>query len=264
MSEPIIKLKEFGPRLESDYAEFLRGKSMAIVGRAGLDDLRQQEKIDSYDVVVRQHNAVPYTEDPTLEVDDSKRDWPNEPFVPELWQSRIGTKTSIYFHKIMGGGEDWHKHVVRSFRAAGGAFFCVEREANCWHVDSTKIWKQIPVRYLTLEHYLNTALLTGGKPLAGTLIVCDILRYPVKNVYLTGFPCWIDDKGHVTNKQDLDRYRLEPWRDFNFLKRLSYNEPRVEVDPYMQSLFDRYGVFVSPQPQPFNTTPHSLNADYII
>ncbi len=243
MTRPVIELTEFSPKLTADCTEYLSGKSVAIIGRAGLDNLHQGYKIDSYDVVVRQHNPVPYTELDELKVDDSKRDWANEPFVPEVWHSRIGRKTSIYFHKIMGGGEDWHKHVVRSFRADGGKFFCCEREANCWKIESTRIWKQIPVRYLTLDHFLNVSLLTGGKPLAGTLIICDILRFPVKNVYLTGFPCWIDAKGNVTNKKDLDRYRLEPWKDFNFLKRLVTQDPRVEVDPYMMSLFSRFGAW---------------------
>lgn len=228
--------------LDRAFAEYLEGKTVAIVGRANLDQ-EQGDLIDSHDVVVRMHSALPYTREASpgeysgWDKDEKVTAWTWPPFVPEEWQSRIGKRTSIFYHKFRAGPPDWLKSNVDAFRADGGKFFCVATFENANSLESTNIWEFIPVRYLNPEHFLRTILVVGTRPMPGTLIITDILRHNVKSAYITGFPCYVrhdqpqgvSKSGHVTIN------------DLKYLASLTRQYPeRVQYDLMMTQQFQDF------------------------
>ena len=225
--------------LDRAFAEYLEGKTVAIVGRANLDQ-KQGRLIDTHDVVVRMHSALPYTRQPAIgeysgwENGEKVTDWKWPPFVPEEWQSRIGKRTSIFYHKFRSGSPDWLKTNVDAFRADGGEFFCVATFENANSLESTNIWEIIPVRYLNTEHFLNTFRAVGSRPMAGTMVITDILRHNVKSVYITGFPCYV----RPDQPEGVSRSSHVTINDFKYLATLgSQYAERIQYDPLMIQQF---------------------------
>ena len=83
--------------MNEEFAAYLDGKSVAIVGRANLDDLEQGDKIDSYDVVVRMHHPLPYVpkDSPYFPVEHEYKGFNFN--YPEHWKKRIGARTDIFY-----------------------------------------------------------------------------------------------------------------------------------------------------------------------
>ena len=235
-------LKEFQSNqhnLDCAFAEYLDGKTVAIVGRANLDQ-EQGDLIDSHDIVVRMHSALPYTREALVgeysgwDKDERVTAWTWPPFVPEEWQSRIGKRTSIFYHKFRGGPLDWLQTNVEAFHADGGKFFCVATFENANCPTSTNIWQFILVRYLCTDHFLRTFHAVGSRPMPGTMVITDILRHNVRSVYITGFPCYVRQdqpkgvcrSGHVT------------FNDLKYLASLARQYPeRIQYDPLMTQQF---------------------------
>lgn len=229
-------------RLNEEYADYLRNKSVVVVGRGGLDHLEQGDLIDSHDVVVRIHDMCPYKS-------GNVRDCPSNEGrhimnVPEEWQSRIGKTCNIlFFSHIINFIEtpEFIKKCIHSeakaFQSIGGKFLCAESWMN--HRQPCEMfWQELyDVRYLTMEHYINTMRLIGGTfPYGGTLVVSDIIRHEIKSLYITGMPMFItrhnrDDPFGLPNSK--------PVNDLNFLVGLAHKYPsRVSVDSNMQEAWE--------------------------
>ena len=147
---PILSPSDFEEksiRINLEYADYLRDKTVAIVSRGVSEDFEQGELIDSHDVVVRVHNTYPYT-----------RQYPTGRIpivagrqltaVPDEWHSRIGSKCDIMFFKYIIDKIDTHstdsrcnwsitdectsfilhciKHEAETFYENGGKFLCAE------------------------------------------------------------------------------------------------------------------------------------------
>ena len=106
--KPIINFKQIKPELDREFAAYLSGKTVAIVGRADMHNIKQGALIDSHDVVVRIHWPIPYHAG-AGEHDDSlvttQLKWDPPPFVPTKWQEYVGEQTNIFYTSIHDGGE---------------------------------------------------------------------------------------------------------------------------------------------------------------
>lgn len=249
-------------RMNEEFAAYLDGKSVAIVGRANLDSLEQGDKIDSYDVVVRMHHPLPYVpkDSPYFAVEHEYNGFNFN--YPEHWKKRIGARTDIFYlsdledDSVALAAKDLDN--MKPIR-----YVCCEPGCNMFL--AAQLAEQRFVRFVTHGHVSCCTNLLGSVPLKGTSIICDILKYRVEKVYLTGFPCWIMPNGQISEEYDPNGMPVsKPWNDFNFLKKLSYHE-RVEVDPPMQEQFSKFGVYVDRtewEHRAVSTTPHSQNVDY--
>ena len=270
MMEPIIQFEEKTSQLNEQFAEYLRGKSVVIVGRAAeaLQYNEQGEFIDSHDVVVRMHDMRPYWIKGMDENTAEFVKYEDDPWVamsrsvarvPEDWQSRLGKRCHIWYVRGILPAEPQHEPIppeekggftleklstffkweVNQFKDIGGKFLCAENWIN--HQDPCEVvWqKDHDIRYLTVEHWINTMrAIRGHKPLGGTQIVLDILRHEVETVYLTGMPC-------IINSYTLDEENIKP-RLFHIFKEnlrllmaLADNHPsRVKVDDNMREMWE--------------------------
>lgn len=238
----IYDFEEQTPRLNEEFAEYLDGKSVAIVGRDGICDVEQGEFIDSHEVVVRIHQVIPYNPDY-----NEQRDTDREPLVtghvtPEHWRPIVGTKRNIWYTRVRRLSSKYCRRWVELFREAGGVFVCNDSLADPKQVGEAYLDRFIAVRYLSWEFRNELALrmekLTGKLvvPLSGTTIICDIARHNVKSIYITGFPMYYE----IGKKDMLKLTAHAPhYEDLKFLSELAKDD-RVTCDPLMASLFERH------------------------
>ena len=239
MNPMLSSFEEKSTRLNKEYAEFLRGKSVCVVGRGGLENMEQGEFIDSHDVVVRMHELWPWekAEHPGNTSDGFRE---KSMVVPERWRSRIGSKCHVLFIKIelawVRYAEEklsFWKREVEAFRVNGGRFLCGESWFNHSRFDAALYSEHFDIRYLTIDHWLNTLrelMRIAGEyicPYSGTLVAADILRYDVERVYITGMPNNLPDRSPIENRANL-----------GFLVSLADRFPeRVSIDKNMREVW---------------------------
>ena len=236
--EAMIPFRE--TRLDDAFAAFLQSKTVAIVGRSGIDTLQQGDKIDSYDVVARVHWPIPYhagvkPEDRSEERTEMK--WDPPPFVPKKWQSIVGSRTDIFYTSIAGGGEQWCQDIINTFLSESGRFICNESPHSQRARAQGTLRSYNPVRNVATELYCFLYEILDSQPLEGTIAIADILRHNIDSVYLTGFPCFISNEAPRGRREG----GRKSYHDFVFLRELRNNHPtRIEVDPHMAELFEKY------------------------
>lgn len=223
----VYRFRDKEDELDAAFADYIRDKSIAIVGRAQLHDMEQGEFIDSHDVVARVHYPVPYTPgtDPW--------DWTTEyieSFVPPDWQSRVGARANVFYHKVSTARE--MGDVLPLFRAAGGRFLSVEYSQNLYYLEAPQVRAMAPCRYLTNDHWINAMVAVGHSAFGGSLAILDILRYEIKSLYITGFPCLYTPDGVP---QDLP---LMSFKNLAWLRHLYESYEGIEVDRNMKRLFE--------------------------
>ena len=236
---PILHFEDHQAELNVEFSNYLYGKSVAIVGRANLHDLEQGEFIDSHDVVVRVHSAIPYH--PDYKEEFVFRADALIGRVPEEWVRYIGSTTNILYHRIRGDAsfflktgdvDDATKELVRSFTETGGRFLCFY-DLNPIHIRHAVVQKIGRVRYLDYALLANLALEVGVNViLPGINAIGDILRQPIKSAYITGFPCYFNEyMNHKLSKKERPEVR-----NLRFLNRLVQDD-RVSFDKNMLALF---------------------------
>lgn len=213
--------------LDNDFEIYLRDKSVAIVGRSQLHDLEQGEFIDAHDVVARVHYPVPYVPgtEPWVRFSEEITS-----FVPADWHSRLGARVNVFYHKVFSVAE--MEYVLPLFYAAGGRFLSVEYSENLCYLEAPQVRAMASCRYLTNDHRINTMETIDHIALAGSLAIADFLRFDIKSLYITGFPCLYTREGIP---------QCTPWMAFknlNWIRNLYETYEEIDVDRNMKHLFD--------------------------
>lgn len=229
------ELSNLHREIHDRFAEYLDGKSVAILGRGPSLQCCDRGTVESYDVVVRVHRPAPV-----------EAWWP-PPLVQPEWQERVGSRTDIFYTSIGEVTEDFMERVVTAFQKEGGTFLC--RPHPVYALASQK-WCMLTetfmqVRYVDIGLYFDlmkgidftdTFKLThrlGATPFPGTLAVADILSHNVKEAFIGGMTCYCDrsDVGIIEST------RISKC-DFNYLRSLREQHPdKIKVDPQMDKLF---------------------------
>ena len=224
--------------LDKQFADCLKAKSVAVVGVSGLDDLEQGEHIDSHDIVARVHSPIPYPRN----VGYTSRgelgivpDWKTISFVPDEWQSRVGSRCNIFYHKEYDTNR--MTHLLDLFHKAGGKFLSVEYAANLWAYSCCQVRKLAPCRYLTNDHFLNVTEVVGDIVYAGSLVIGDILRHDIKSLYITGFPTMLDRDGRLHSTAPRSTYGMG-FKNFDWLRQLWRSHEEITTDSNMRALFE--------------------------
>lgn len=226
--------------IDRRFFEYLKGKSVAIVGRSNsLRFEKQAELIESYDIVARLHQGQPYLGT------ESHPGWDTRNyFVPDNLHKMVGTRTNIFMGSMYQITDvDYAKRILNVFKKAGGEFITNELPYNAKDgflspeveqlVGEVHNWSQAEQESLEEE--------IGDFPLVGTSAIMDIVSRDVGDVYVTGFPCFMDylDLGirpetlrdQVTEKVCVNnlRYLCSVARRKN-----------IKVDKTMKDLFYKY------------------------
>lgn len=177
-------------------AEYLRGKSVAIVGSAPscLDNARGF--IDSHDVVMRVNNfKLGYQQG--FRVDVHYAFYGSSIRTDAELLKKSGTKLCMCkCPNAKPLDSEWH---VRMNKPHGVDYrYIYKNRRNWWFCDTF-----IP----TVDHFLSTFnLLNKHQPTTGFAAIQDVLAAKPRNVYLTGFDFFTSGKHNVN----------EPWSEKNF------------------------------------------------
>lgn len=248
----IYEFKEQTAELDAQFAEYLEGKTVAIVGRSCLDDIKQGEFIDSHDIVVRLHWVVPYTSDDDTSSQNNKRS-ENDPvkageFVPRSWHPIIGKRVDVFYHRVEHKNKpEYYNAWLEVFRRSGGKWLCYDGHRGTGHWQTHYMQQYAPVRYVSWSLKGAVVCEIEQKAEAGTIVIADMLRHNIKSAYITGFPCMMD--AFITNespysfgkKAHTESGSISPsgFANLKFVYRLC-QDSKVKVDRNMSILFRKH------------------------
>lgn len=208
-------------RLDEAFAKFLDGKSVAILGHGPSLRVCNGAEIEKYDVIVRIHGAILPGFGPV----------PN----PE-WHDKVGKRTDIYYHNF--ADVNAAIKAIDAFKKANGKFWCCENPFTV--MGNTRFGKVIDTlieyRYPSLELYYETYRLVGSNPVPGTLVLTDIMRHKVSDVFIGGMTCWLED---MTSPGRQDNAH-NSWQDFKWMYELWRDNDKLKVDKTLEALFVQY------------------------
>ena len=215
------------------YAQYLKGKSVAFVGRSGYILQRKGGVfIDSHDIVVRINDPSPYTIPPNMSsINDQKKAQMRTrksrgPFVPLDYQNSIGTRTSI-FYTVHG----WTP-IIDPCKQANVQFIVSIRHAN-QRATLDECQTPIPILPYTKEQRRRLTKQIGSLPYGGTTALDHLLKFDLKTIYLTGFRSHFDRPDvWVTHHHGIN--------DFLYMRNVITTDTRVTADNYMLDLFEEY------------------------
>ena len=234
----VYRFRDKTDELDNAFAEYLKGKSVALVGVSALDDLEQGDFIDSHDVVARVHSPIPYPGNagftPRIEL-GIEPDWEIPSFVPGEWQSRIGSRVNVFYHKEFY--PELMPKLLELFYAAGGKFLSIEYAGNLNSYSCVDVRRFAPCRYLTNDHWLNTMEAVGDMAYAGSIIIADILRHDIKSLYITGFPTMLEKDGTLHAAAPKLRHYMT-FMNIDWIRRLCRDYEHITSDRNMHNLFE--------------------------
>ena len=226
------------------FADYVRGKRFALVGKGARKEIVQGDYIDSFDVVARIHWPIPYHDrilPGTLSEDEPRIRWDPPPFVPLEWQPILGKKTHIFYTSIVGGGKRWRAAIIEAFKADGGEFVVESHPGVYERAVTHRLAKSCSARQMTRDTYDVLGRELGSQAYGGTLAIFDICSHSVREVYLTGFPCFISDETPDGMTEAKPNAYTVPLNDFRWIHNLvQNNQGRITIDSYMADMFEKY------------------------
>jgi hypothetical protein len=156
---------KFHKKVERDYAEYLRGKRVVIVGPApSIAGSGQGARIDAYDVIVRVNDALP---------------------LPLNMQEDIGSRTDMLYHNMQGIRQ---KHQLYRDVPIVCSAFPNRFYFSGGNIEYTRLKPQDQL-YRVMPRMRLRKLMRGlaSLPNAGLMVMDDLLSFEIKELFITGF-----------------------------------------------------------------------------
>ena len=218
-----------------DFAELLRGKSVAIVGPSkSIIRKRQEDYIESFDIVVRLNKSLP---------------------LPYSMKNFIGTRTDILYNNCNTSdypGEN--KFDIASLLSAGVLYLrCPYPEVGVFRGDIMRFKNHnknigFPFGTINKKYYKSIISKTKTRPYTGTLAILDIIKHDISRLYITGldfFKYSYYGAYRICSKEDIIRtrngaiHKREPQIDL--IRELVLTDDRIEPDDVLeQVIYEKY------------------------
>lgn len=213
----------------SDYKRFLTNKQVVLVGPAStLRGTKMGPTIDAYDVVVRINHA-----------------WP----LPKDLQDDIGQRLDVLYHNLNPRNQPlYRRHVLR-----------MRRDGVKWVVSShpaTRVrfrrrqqrFRRInkgAVKFRVIPQSIKTRLRRKvGSSNSGLAAIVDLLRYPIKSLYVTGFSFYSTPYLKYPSYRPSFRKKAvehhNQRRHKTYMAQLVARERRLAIDPVMTELLKKH------------------------
>ncbi len=226
--------KQYSRNIESYFSSLVKQKNIILVGPARtLIGKELGEKIDSYDAVVRTNNFFGIIDD--MHIDYGKRCdilYLN----PKTTRMYGINKNGRALHPIdRRRGTLFSPVPIKNWEKKGLKVLVKLENDGIYIENKTSVGlKMVPVELTTLSRY--NALSMKRRPLLGTTVIADLLRYNPKSLYVTGFDfyvncrTWID--GYPTEQKDGNHDYVENARFMNKM----INDGKINVDDELYSI----------------------------
>ncbi len=213
------------------YSEYLKDKRVVIVAPGGyLKDMNNGLNIDNYDIVVRLNTALP---------------------IKEHMFDIVGSKTNILYNCLNkqphnGGVIDFENYEldwiscpypdIKPFKYDIKRFHEENKNKFNFHIIDK-------IDYLEIENEMGT------RPNTGIGAILDLLKFPLKELYITGFTFllesgYLDDyKSYINNQEKLDKYMETNCHDrikqVKYIKPILNNDSRIKMDSELIKILDK-------------------------
>lgn len=153
------------------FADFVRDKTVVLVGPApSIIGTKQGKYIDSFDIIIRLNKALP---------------------IPEHLKEDIGSKTDILYNclnpKPHCGGkinfEVLKKNNVEYLCCPYPPIYPFKKNIDAFKKNNKGF---IKFKHFDTDYYLRLKKWMHTNPNTGVCAILDILRYPIKSLYVTG------------------------------------------------------------------------------
>lgn len=212
----------------SDFKKYLKGKTVVLVGPANtLAGQGMGPFIDAHDVVVRINHA-----------------WP----LPENLKNDIGTRTDILYHNLNPKKQRIRRKDVIRMRQSGIKWVvsthpAVRARYRLRQRRFRKMSRRL-VRFRAVPQSIKRRLRPHiGSVNGGLITIVDLLRYPITQLYVTGFSFY--KTGYLKYPKYKSRFIKSALSHHNqrrhktYLARLLKRERRLVVDPFMQRVLEK-------------------------
>lgn len=223
-------------RARDRLSKYLRNKRVVLVGPApSIIGSNQGKLIDDYDVVVRLNKAVP---------------------VPSKLKNDIGTRTDILYNCMnpsdeCGGPISISVLKKKNVRFLVGAFPPIEKigsQRMRLKKDVMDFFSKNRLRYnnfcYTDKGHFNKLWREVKLPNTGIMAITDLLRFPIKELYITGITFFkggyysqyrkYDEKGVLEHMKKFGLHK--PDRQLKYMARELSNDKRVKMDTTLEQI----------------------------
>lgn len=212
-----------------EFEKFVSGKSVVIVGPAStLKGQGMGPLIDSHDVVVRLNHS-----------------WP----LPQGYSDDIGSRVDVIYHNMNFRKQRMsRKEIVRMHRDGVKWMVSTHPASEARFRHRLRRFRKLNrglLRFRALPGSLKRRMQRRVRhPNAGLMAIEDLLSYPVKSVYVTGFSFYTT--GYLAYPNYRPGYAKKAVRHHDqnqnksYFCRLLARDPRLSVDPWIESLLARH------------------------
>lgn len=212
-----------------NYHDFLKDKSVVIVGPApSIINSNQGKFIDSFDIVVRINKALP---------------------IPPKLINDVGTKTDILYNCLKQTSDCGGKINFNLLKNNNVKYLsCPYPPIHPFKNDIAKFNKEnknyINFHHIDAQYYLKISQAMGTRPNSGICAILDILRFPIKKLYITGFTFfkggYYKEYRPLNENQVLSRMSKFGNHDQNkqkiYMKKVLLNNNKVSLDNELKKI----------------------------
>lgn len=213
----------------SSFGKLVEGKTVALVGPA--DTLRGQGMgafIDSHDIVVRLNHALP---------------------LPDALKPDVGTRTDILYHNLNPKKQRFRRSDVARMGRDGVKWVVFTHPARrARYRRRLRRFRKVSrglVRLRAIPLAVKKRLRPHvGSANGGLIAVVDLLRFPIKRLYVTGFSFY--ETGYLNYPKYRRSFIRNALNHHNqrrhkaYMARLLRRESRLAVDPFIEQILAKY------------------------
>ena len=213
------------------YSDYLKDKRVVIVAPGGyLKDLNNGMNIDNYDVIVRLNTALP---------------------IKESMYDIVGSKTHILYNCLNkqphnGGIIDFENFKLDWISCPYPDIKPFKYDIKQFHEENKNKFK---FHIIDKIYYIEFEKKMGTRPNTGIGAILDLLRFPLKELYITGFTFLLESgyldnyKSYLNSQEKLDKYMETNCHDrikqVKYLKPIILNDSRIKMDQILINILDK-------------------------
>lgn len=200
---------------EDEFIEYLKGKTVAIVGPApSIIGSNQRELIESYDIIIRLNKAVP---------------------VPKERIEDVGHRTNIYYHCMselqQNGGPINFSYLSKNIDFISSPYPYISPFDKDIDAFNDKNRGKLKFHIINKELFESISKEMNTRPNTGICAIIDILNYDIKELYVTGFTFFRGGYDKTYRDQTEDQV-------LNLINQYKVHEIEPQIK-YMKNLFDK-------------------------
>jgi hypothetical protein len=220
----------YGRRAEQEFTDFVRGKTVIVVGPAAyLQGMGKGKWIDSFDMVVRINHAIPIV-------------------FPEDYGSRIDILYHIMSHRGKNGKTLVSRGEILSWKDAGLAWLVVRQSATSNRVRQVEHLINTVVPWSCIHHRFSDNVkrsIREKAPNTGIMAIIHLLNAQVASLTVTGFDLYAsgvyENYGDLKDGEDAEEVNNR-WHSIkaqkDYLRSIVKREQRLHIDEHLKAVLE--------------------------